>query len=117
MVDYLAALGYYLKKVHNKDYWYLSPFREEKTALFKVNHGLNAWYDHGVGKGGNLVYFGIIYFNCTVSDFLEHLSQYKNTTTSFFHQQLPTHNLQASASSLADEKKKQLMRVKSLLWR
>lgn len=105
LIDYLAALGHYPKKVNNKDYWYVSPLREEKTPSFKVNRTMNAWYDHGIGKGGNLIDFGILYFNCSVSNFLEHLSQYQNTATSFFHQQVPSHNLQASAASLADEKK------------
>ena len=105
LVDYLAALGHRPQKIHNKDYWYLSPLREEKTPSFKVNRSLNAWYDHGIGKGGNLIDFGILYFNCTVSDLLQHLSQYQNTPISFFHQHSPAHNLPASAPSFADEKK------------
>lgn len=105
LVDYLAALGHRPQKNRNKDYWYLSPLREEKTPSFKVNRSLNAWYDHGIGKGGNLIDFGILYFNCTVSDLLQHLSQYQSTPISFFHQQSPAHNLPASAPSFADEKK------------
>ena len=105
LVDYLAALGHRKQKIRNKDYWYLSPLREEKTPSFKVNRSLNAWYDHGIGKGGNLIDFGILYFNCTVSDLLKHLSQYQNTSISFFHQHSPAHNLPASAHSFADEKK------------
>ncbi len=105
LVDYLAALGHYPKKNRNNDYWFLSPLREEKTPSFKVNRSMNVWYDHGIGKGGKLVDFGILYFNCSVSNFLEHLSQYQNIPTSFFRQQIPTHNLPASAPSFADEKK------------
>ena len=51
MLDYLTALGHHPEKIRNKDYWYLSPLREEKTPSFKVNRSLNAWYDHGIGKG------------------------------------------------------------------
>jgi hypothetical protein len=105
LVDYLAALGHRPKKILNKDYWYLSPLREEKTSSFKVNRSLNSWYDHGIGKGGNLIDFGILYFNCTVRDLLQHLSQYQSTPISFFHQHSPAHNLLASAPSFADEKK------------
>ena len=108
LVDYLAALGHRPQKIRNKDYWYLSPLRVEKTASFKVNRVLNAWYDHGIGKGGNLVDFGILYFNCSVSDFLQHLSQYENPSISLFHQHSPAYNLQASAPSFADEKKETL---------
>ncbi len=105
LVDYLAALGHRPRRIRNKDYWYLSPLREEKTASFKVNRGINAWYDHGIGKGGNLIDFGILYFNCSVSNFLEHLSEYQSPSISIFHQPSPSHNLQASPSPLADEKK------------
>ena len=68
LVDYLAALGHQPQKIRNQDYWYLSPFRDEKTPSFKVNRSKNVWYDHGIGKGGNLIDFGIIYFNCSVSE-------------------------------------------------
>ncbi len=65
IVDYLSALGFHPAKIRNKDYWYCTPLRNEKTPSFKVNRNLNVWYDHGIGKGGNLIDFGILYFNCT----------------------------------------------------
>ena len=105
LVDYLAALGHQPEKIRSQDYWYESPFRDEKTPSFKVNRSKNVWYDHGIGKGGNLIDFGIIYFNCSVSDLLKHLLEYQNTSTSFFHQRSSTINLPPSFSSLADEKK------------
>lgn len=71
MVDYLSALGYEPAKVHNDDYWYLSPLREEITASFKINRRLNQWYDHGIGKGGNLVDFAILYYDCSVGELLQ----------------------------------------------
>lgn len=73
LVNYLRQLGHEPKKVRSKDHWYLSPLREESTASFKVNQKLNVWYDHGTGEGGNLVDFGIKYFGCSVSEFLEKL--------------------------------------------
>lgn len=74
IVFYLSALGYEPAKIRNQDYWYLSPLREEKTPSFKVNRKLNRWYDHGLGKGGNLVDFAILYNNCTVKEFLQTLA-------------------------------------------
>ena len=71
IVDYLAAAGHEPKKIRNNDYWYLSPLRIEKTASFKVNRKLNRWYDHGLGKGGNIIDFAILYFNCTIGEFLQ----------------------------------------------
>ena len=73
MVDYLASLGFEPTRISRQHYWYLSPFRNERTASFKVNRALNKWYDFGEGRGGNLIDFGILYFNCTVSDFLKQL--------------------------------------------
>ena len=75
LVNYLKQLGYEPKKVRGKDHWYLSPLRKESTASFKVNQKLNAWYDHGIGEGGSLVDFGIKYFTCSVTEFLDKLNQ------------------------------------------
>lgn len=74
MVHFLADLGYEPAKIRNNDYWYCSPLRDEKTPSFKVNRKLNRWYDHGLGKGGNLVDFAILYRGCTVSELLQNLS-------------------------------------------
>ncbi|MDX9883107.1 MAG: toprim domain-containing protein [Prolixibacteraceae bacterium] len=74
MVDYLSGLGYKPSKIRNADYWYLSPLRNERTPSFKVNRQLNRWYDHGMGKGGNLIDFGIVWHRCTVGELLDKLS-------------------------------------------
>jgi DNA primase len=74
MVDYLSRLGYEPAKIRNADYWYLSPLRNEKTPSFKVNRRLNRWYDHGLGKGGNLIDFVILFQNCTIGEFLQKLN-------------------------------------------
>ena len=74
MVDYLSGLGYKPSKIRNADYWYLSPLRNERTPSFKVNRELNRWYDHGMGKGGNLIDFGIAWHHCTVGELLNKLS-------------------------------------------
>ncbi len=74
LIDYLLKLGYQPAKVRNSDYWYLSPLRKEKTPSFKVNKKLNRWYDHGLGKGGNIIDFAIQFHNCTVSELLQQLN-------------------------------------------
>ena len=73
MVDYLSGLGHQPAKIREMDYWYQSPLREEKTPSFKINRQLNRWYDHGLGKGGNIIDFAILYHNCTVGEFLQML--------------------------------------------
>lgn len=73
LVGYLGKLGFNPTRVTRSDYWYLSPLREEKNASFKVNRKLNLWFDHGTGKGGNLVDFGIAFFHCSVKEFLSRM--------------------------------------------
>ena len=53
--DFLANLGYTPIKQQGNKLWYLSPFRQESHASFKVNTDRNLWYDFGIGKGGNII--------------------------------------------------------------
>lgn len=55
IVDVLRGLGIFPIKESEKEAWYLSPFRKETKASFKVSFALNSWYDHGAGKGGNVI--------------------------------------------------------------
>jgi DNA primase len=83
LVAYLDNLGYQPTKVRGNDYWYLSPLRLEKTASFKVNRKLNVWYDHGIGKGGNLVDFGVLFHQCTVAELLQKMEGKSSLGLSF----------------------------------
>jgi hypothetical protein len=74
LVNYLKSLGFEPEKIRHNDYWYLSPFRDEKEASFKINRRLNRWYDHGLGKGGNLIDFGIVFYKCSIPELLRNLS-------------------------------------------
>jgi len=76
MVDYLYSIGHQPQKIRNNDYWYLSPLRDEKKASFKVNRNKNAWYDHGLGKGGDVIEFAVQLFNCNISEALEKISSF-----------------------------------------
>jgi len=75
LVDYLFKLGYQPAKIKGVDYWYLSPLRNENTSSFKVNRKINRWYDHGLGIGGNLIDFAILYNNCSVGEFLQQFNE------------------------------------------
>lgn len=55
MEDFLHSLGYGPVRRQGINLWYKSPLREETDASFKVNTGLNCWYDFGLGKGGNII--------------------------------------------------------------
>lgn len=74
LVSYLETLGFQSQTVRGQEYWYCSPFREEKTPSFKVDRSKNLWYDHGIGKGGNLVDFGVLFYGCSIRELLQKLS-------------------------------------------
>lgn len=48
IVDYLASLGYHPQSVTSKQYWYLSPLRDERTPSFKVNDILWSWFWYSI---------------------------------------------------------------------
>ncbi len=74
MVSVLSEMGFEAIKVSRTDYWYHSPLRNEKTPSFKINRRINRWYDHGLGKGGNLIDFAVLLWSCNVSEALQKLS-------------------------------------------
>jgi hypothetical protein len=74
LVDYLDFLGFQPRKITRSNYWYLSPFRNEKNASFKVESNKNVWYDHGPWKGGKLVDFVMEFYQCTLSRALKEIS-------------------------------------------
>ena len=78
LVDYLASLGHHPAKHNNLDYWYLSPLHGERTASFKVDRNIQAWYDHGTGQGGDLVGFSKEYHRCGYREALAKLREYLN---------------------------------------
>ena len=43
--DFLEELGYKPVRVKHNSAWYLSPFRDENIASFKVNMKRNEWFD------------------------------------------------------------------------
>ena len=53
--DFLESLGHSPVRCKGDVLWYMSPLREERTASFKVDTGLNCWYDFGLGQGGGII--------------------------------------------------------------
>lgn len=80
LVDYLSQLGKEPASIKGNEYWYYSPFREERTPSFKVDRRKNVWYDWGEGKGGNLIDFAVHYHKCTIREFLESIKGNLNLT-------------------------------------
>lgn len=69
----LANLGYFPTRQTEKEAWYLSPFRSETEASFKVSISLNRWYDHGEGIGGNCIDLVCKIKKCSVGTALQFL--------------------------------------------
>ncbi|WP_109435633.1 toprim domain-containing protein [Aquimarina sp. AU119] len=75
IVQTLGKLGHFPKRETEKEAWFLSPFRKETQASFKVSKQLNRWYDHGEGFGGNVIDLIIKSQKCTIKEALYFLSQ------------------------------------------
>lgn len=84
IIRFLKENGLYPKKSNGINYWYFSPFRNEKTPSFKVNTALNVWFDYGIGVGGTIIDLGIKLYNCSIPEFLEKLTSFNFS----FQQQL-----------------------------
>ena len=66
--EFLARLGHSPVQRRTNALWYKAPYREERTASFKVNMERNLWYDYGLGKGGNIFALAGEFIHC--DDFL-----------------------------------------------
>lgn len=63
ITDFLARLGHHPTRTKGYESMYISMVRDSDTdASFSVNEKLGAWYDHGIGKGGNVFDFGKLYW-------------------------------------------------------
>ena len=72
----LQNLGCEPTKSNENESWYLSPFRIEKTASFKLNRKINRWFDHGEQKGGNVIDLVIEKFGFSVNEALSYLGKF-----------------------------------------
>lgn len=88
----LAKLGHFPTRSNEKEAWFLSPFRPEAQASFKVSKELNRWYDHGAGKGGNVIDLICLLTDGTVK---EALSLIQQGQIFFSFQQQPSFKMKA----------------------
>jgi hypothetical protein len=76
LVDLLACLGFQPLRTTGKELLYLSMIRDTDTKpSFTVNEQLGVWYDHGIGKGGNIIDFGLAYWKLPFQEVLEKIMQ------------------------------------------
>lgn len=103
LVDYLSGLGYKPAKIRGADYWYLSPLRVERVPSFKVNRKINRWFDYGLGQGGNLVDFAVLYSHCTVGELMRDLNAKALHRQPSFHQTEKYKHFRSSSLSILKE--------------
>lgn len=73
--ELLEELGFKPVKENNKELWFLSPLRDEKTASFKINISNNTFYDFGEGTGSTIVDFWCGFKNCNVKTAIDEISR------------------------------------------
>lgn len=93
ITDYLYNTGIQPKQIKGADYWYISPYREERTPSFKVNNDLNVWFDYGTGQGGNIIDLIIKMYN--LNSITEVLNHFNNSN---YHQKIIPQNIPQSYS-------------------
>ena len=85
IVKAMAKAGHFPKRETKKEAWFLSPFRPETHASFKVSKIKNLWFDHGAGFGGNVLDLVVRFYDCRISDALDFLSDVQSSFS--FHPQ------------------------------
>ena len=84
--EYLAGLNIHLVKERGYYGMYHSPFREDRTASFKVDYENNRWRDFGTGENGSLIDLVMKIENCTNGHAMQLLEQYIEGKYSFSFQ-------------------------------
>jgi len=70
----LAKSGHFPVRKTEKEAWFLSPFRSETQASFKVSLKENYWIDFGTFEGGSTIDLVMKMENCSIKEALERLS-------------------------------------------
>lgn len=75
IVALLNRLGYQPVPKHGRETMYVSMLRDnDRNPSLSVNDKLGVWYDHGSGKGGNIIDLGLAYWpQLTFSQVIEKL--------------------------------------------
>lgn len=61
--DFLARLGYAPSRKSGGELFYSAPHRRDDNPSMTVNDSKGLWFDHGDGKGGNIIDLGLLVFN------------------------------------------------------
>ena len=92
--DFLAHRGITPKQENSRYGFYLSPFREEQDASFKVDYTQNLWYDFGAGHGGSIIDLVMEIENCNLQQAVERLRNDNISTSTLVTSQTLPNRLQ-----------------------
>lgn len=70
---------------NERELWYCSPFRSEKTPSFKVTVSKNLWIDYGDDRGGTVVDLVSWLSGCSVSEALQKIADLGEDPTAFVY--------------------------------
>ena len=109
-------------RLGGRELWYKSPIRQgDSTPSFKVDVGKNVWFDHGLGRGGNMLDLAVEFHKSSVSEALAHLErsrlysphrgspQIRHTYTSKSDPAQPTLTATPKTASAAEKEKTALV--------
>lgn len=99
--DYLVKRGIAPRQENSRYGFYLSPFREEQDASFKVDYVQNLWYDFGEGRGGSIIDLVMEIERCNFQQAVERLRN-DNISTSTFVTSQTLHTLPNRLQVLGD---------------
>jgi len=111
IINLLHNLNFEPTKKLNNDLWFNSPLHTEKTSSLKVDTNKNIWYDHGIGKGGNIIDLVVNIYNCNFKDALVKIQDImkftNNSTLTVPIQYIPS-------STITPPKKQEIQKVQNL---
>jgi len=91
LTDLLTWLGFRPDKICGDDFYYISMLQkdvENPKATFLVNRAIDSWFDKSLGKGGNIIDFGLAFWqDAPVQMVLEKISNLYNEAKA----RLPVH--------------------------
>lgn len=99
--DYLAQRGIVPKQENSRYGLFLSPFREEQDASFKLDYTQNLWYDFGAGRGGSIIDLVMEIEKCNFQQAVERLRN-DNISTSTLVTSQTLHTLPNRLQVLGD---------------
>jgi DNA primase len=98
LVDLLSRLGYQPAKTIGSEKYYHSMLQDnDSKPSFSVNEQLGIWYDHSLGKGGNIIDFGLAYWHLPFQETLEKIAQVCDSDLPLINYDRPENSRKRSA--------------------